>query len=108
MSQRLPAVRLMPCATIETQRKNAAAIHTSAAHRNAGLPSRLGPHADLTDQWQISLTARLPAQRRLANKQSLVSCANLERGLFKNAAHPPVDGFISRSQNQKPSSIFWN
>jgi hypothetical protein len=38
-------------------------------------------------------------QQRLSNKQSLVICANFERGLFKNAARPPVDDFISRSQN---------
>jgi hypothetical protein len=36
---------------------------------------------------------------RLSNKQSLVICANFERGLFKNAAHPPVDGLASKSQN---------
>jgi hypothetical protein len=63
-------------------------------------------------QGEQLLSQRLPALRLIAcaviemqrsatslNKQSLVSCANFERGLFKNAAHPPVDGFISRSQN---------
>jgi hypothetical protein len=52
-----------------------------------------------TSITKACLRARRPPQRRLSNKQSLVVCANLERGLFKNAAHPPVDGFISKSQN---------
>ena len=40
MSQRLADVRLIECATVETQRKNAVAIHNRPARRNAGLPSR--------------------------------------------------------------------
>jgi len=52
-----------------------------------------------TSATKTSLPVPAINQRRLSNKQSWVICANFERGLFKNAAHPPVDGFISRSQN---------
>jgi hypothetical protein len=92
---------------IETQRRNAAAIHMALARRNAELPcGRLDrprpfwPLAGLIPQLQKRACQRgWPTQRRLSNKQSLVICANFERGLFKNAAHPPVDGVNPKSQN---------
>jgi hypothetical protein len=70
MSRRLAAVRLVACARIET----------------------------LAQECRGAREAR-QFSWRLSNKQSLVICANFERGLFKNAAHPPVDGVNPKSQN---------
>jgi hypothetical protein len=65
---------------------------------------RVHSHRNMMD----AIKHRDPMERRLSNKQSLVICANFERGLSKNAAHPPVDGGDSESQNQQLSSILWN
>ena len=37
--------------------------------------------------WRPPIERRRP---KTTNSQSLVTCANFERGLFKNAAHPPL------------------
>jgi hypothetical protein len=103
VSQRLAAVRLIACVAIETQRKNAAAIHMPARSPHAAgdwIDRAVWPHAGLIRRLQKpACQRRRPTQRRRSNKQSLVICANFERGLFKNAAHPPVDDVISKSQN---------
>jgi hypothetical protein len=91
---------------IETPRKKRRRFIWPRARRNAErLAGDWIDRTALAACWldtsiaKASLLSGRPAQRHLSNKQSLVICANFERGLFKNAARPPVDDFISRSQN---------
>src|SRR6266511_2835688 len=82
MSQRLPAVRLIACAVIETQRRHTATIHTPPARRNAELPcGRFGstelrsPHADLIPQLQKPACPRLGQLSDVSQTSNLWSFA---------------------------------
>jgi hypothetical protein len=84
MSQRLPALRLIARAVIETPRNNAAAIQTPPARRNAELPCRRfgsieppWPHADLKLNYKNRLAGTGDQLSDVAQTSSLWSVARI-------------------------------